>query len=151
MRNDKVSPIYLFNNSGQFVYQSQNDGNTWTKLNPTAFPCIEISELRVSRYSSPHAIVYACLYNNPPNANKLRVYDAGFWTERSTGFPSNYNVRNVGQHPTNNNIAYAVMNGFAPQKIFKSTNRGFNWTNITGDLPNVPCADIVPQPTDNNK
>jgi hypothetical protein len=43
------------------------------------------------------------------------------------------------------------MNGFsAGQKIFKTTNRGESWTNITGNLPDLPLADIVAHPTNSN-
>lgn len=151
IRNDKVDPVYLYNNSGPYVYESQNYGSSWTKLNTTPFPCLEISNMSVSIYSNPSAVIYACLENNPPTANKLMVYDNIGWYESSTGFPSGNNVRKVSPHPVNNNIAYALMNGFsAGQKIFKTTNRGENWTNITGNLPDLPLADIVAHPTNSN-
>jgi photosystem II stability/assembly factor-like uncharacterized protein len=151
IRNDQVGPVYLFNNSGPYVYTSTNYGDQWTKLNATAFPTSEVYNMTVSRYTSPSAVVYACLPSTT-TTTKLRVYDSGTWYERSTGFPSSVWVHAVKPHPTNSNIAYAVMNSFsAGQKVFKTTNRGQVWTNITGDLPDIPLADIVPHPTDNNK
>jgi hypothetical protein len=44
------------------------------------------------------------------------------------------------------------MGGFTPgQKVFKTTDRGVNWTNISGDLPNVPMADLVVHPDDDGR
>ena len=152
IRNDKVAPVYLFNNSGQFVYKSTNYGTNWTKLNASAFPCTEILNLNVSRFTTGGSVVYASLNNSPVTANKLRVYDNGTWYERSTGFPAGNLVRGVSPHQTNSNIAYAIINGFsAGNKIFKTTNRGQAWTNISGNLPDVACTDVVPHPTDDNK
>jgi hypothetical protein len=37
------------------------------------------------------------------------------------------------------------------QKVYKTNNRGINWVDITGNLPNVPMADLIAHPTDNNK
>jgi len=152
IRNDKVPPIYLFNNSGPYVYQSTNSGDTWTKLNTTAFPGSEIYNMTVSRYATGGAVVYACLNTTSPAGQQLRVYDNGTWYERSTGFPTSVNVRGVAPHPINANKAYALMQGFvAGQKVFKTTNRGVTWTNITGNLPNVAVGDLVAHPTDDNK
>ena len=150
IRNDKVDPVYLYNNAGAYVYQSTNYGTTWTKLNSTAFP-VDVYNLNVSRYASPLAVIYAPL-SSTTTGQRLRVYDASAWTERSTGFPSGVQVQTVAQHPSNTNYAYALMNGLgSTQKVFRTTNRGVTWTDITGNLPNVPMTDLIPHPTDNNK
>jgi photosystem II stability/assembly factor-like uncharacterized protein len=151
IRNDRVSPVYLYNNSDAYVYESTNYGNSWFAINSPAFPTSTISNIRTSVYSPGGAVVYACLPSTSPS-QKLRVFDNNVWYERSAGFPTNVSVKNVGQHPSNNNIAYALMDGLgSTQKVFKTTNRGVNWTDITGNLPNVPLADLVPHPTDDNK
>jgi hypothetical protein len=92
-------------------------------------------------------VVYACL----ASGGKLRVYDGGTWFDRSAGLGTN-TVRHVEPHMTNISTGYALMNGLtAGQKIYKTTNRGVNWTNISGDMPNVPMSAMIPHPTDNNK
>ena len=145
IRHDQVPPVYIYNNSGPYVYRSVNYGDLWTKYNPSAFPCTSIRDIEVSKYISPGSVVYACLNNSQPNSNKLRVYDNGTWYERSTGFHSSALVRTVACAPNSRNIAYALMNGTNTpgQKIFYTASRGITWTNITGDLPNVPLGDLV--------
>lgn len=60
-------------------------------------------------------------------------------------------MRSVSQHPTDNNTAYALMNGLGTtSKVFKTGNRGQSWQDITGDLPNVPMGDLVPNPTNSS-
>ncbi|MBL7796213.1 MAG: hypothetical protein JNJ90_06900, partial [Saprospiraceae bacterium] len=45
--------------------------------------------------------------------------------------PSNFNVSDIAAHPTNENIVYAT----AGRNVYKSTNKGVTWTDITGNLP----------------
>jgi hypothetical protein len=153
IRNDKVYPVYLFNYSGKFVYRATGGyGSTWSKLNPNAFP-EDVGNMSVSRFASPSATVYACLAPNTPVAGtKLRVYDGTSFSERSAGLPANNNVRYVAPHPTSPNIAYALINGWgAGERVYKTTNKGINWTNVTGNLPNIPVSSLIAHPTDNNK
>ncbi|HEY3250015.1 MAG TPA: T9SS type A sorting domain-containing protein [Ignavibacteria bacterium] len=155
MRGDKNVPPTLYTNSGPYVYFSTNFGNNWQKLNNIPFSASTLLNFTVSKYSgSTGAAVYACLNQNPPSSiNKLKVYDNGTWYERSAGFPYNQNVRVAAVHQQNPNLAYALINGVGTpgQKIYKTTNRGINWANISGDIPDVPMGDLVPHPTDNNK
>ena len=73
------------------------------------------------------------------NLNKLKVYDDGTWYERSSGLPKDMYIKAVAISSKNNNTAYALMSGpgSAADKIFKTTDRGKNWKNITGNLPDV--------------
>jgi photosystem II stability/assembly factor-like uncharacterized protein len=157
IHSDKSPPIYLYTNGGPHMFKSTNEGGSWTQMNATAFPSPYILNFSVSKYvSTIGSVIYACLEDMPENGNHsgklLRVYDNGTWYERSSGLPqSGAWVRSVAIHPTDVNTAYALMNGFSGQKIFKTTNRGVSWTNITGDLPNIPVSDLIPHPTDNNK
>jgi len=149
MRSDRTFPIKLYTNADSYVYRSTNDGDSWTKLNPIPFP-VNLRNLNVSKYVSPGAIVYASL-SSSVSGQRLRVYEGGNFFERSSGIPSGLQIRGVATHITNTSTAYALINGFSEgEKIFKTTNRGVNWTNITGNLPDVPMADLIPHPTNNN-
>jgi hypothetical protein len=143
-----LSKVYV--HGGGFVYVSTNKGDDWSKLNPVEFNAASILNLNVTR---TQGVVYVCLNADPASStNKMKVYDGGVWYERSSGLPANSNIRMVTVHQNNDNIAYAVVNGLGPagQKLFKTTNRGVNWVNISGDIPNIPLSDVVTHPSSQN-
>jgi len=147
-RNNQASPTTWFFNNGGFVYFSDGNAN-WVKLNTTAFGN-NILNLNVAKKTSGGDVIYACL--DATSGTILQVYDGGTWYDRSAGLPAGASVRSVSQHPTDNNTAYALMNGLGTtSKVFKTGNRGQSWVDITGDLPNVPMGDLVPNPTDPNR
>ncbi len=156
MTSDQTQPLYLYTNAGSFIFKSTNEGTLWTQMNTPAFPGIGIFNFTVSKYiTNTGSLIYASLMDTPESGNHsgklLRVFDNGTWYERSSGLPvQGAWVRNVSIHPNNVAVAYAVMNGFNGQKVFKTSNRGVNWVNISGDLPNIPVSDIIPHPSDNN-
>ena len=45
-------------------------------------------------------------------------------------------------HPTNPSEVYIAYSGYQSGKVYKSTDSGANWTNITGSLPNIPTHQI---------
>lgn len=150
IRIRKSNPYDLYNNTGQFVYQSNDQGNTWTKLGGTAMPTDELLEITVAPWGVTDN-VYACLEHRPPGAdhsgNLLRVYESGSWNERSTGLPSFNWVRKVVPNPYKPNHIYAIINGFlAGHKLYFSQDNGQNWTNISGDFPNANMSDIIVHP-----
>ena len=149
MRSDRTHPIKLYTNGGGYVYESIDTGESWSKLNLTPFPAT-ITDLGVSKYLFPKAIIYATL-NSAGFGSKIRVYDGGSFSERSSGIPSGLKVRQVVPHQVNTNTAYALINGFsAGNKVFKTTNRGLSWSNISGNLPDVPVGGLVPHRLLNN-
>lgn len=149
IRSDRNTPLTLYHSSGSFVYSSTNRGDNWIKMNNTGFPA-EIRSLDVTKYSPGGTVIYATL-SSDNSGQKLRVYDGGSFVERSSGLPANKYVRSVATHINNNTTAYALINGFSEgEKIYRTTNKGVNWINITGDLPDVPLGDMLPHPTNNN-
>lgn len=45
--------------------------------------------------------------------------------------------------PANNQIAYAVRDRFDGGHVFRTTNGGQSWTDISGNLPNLPTNTIA--------
>ena len=151
IRDDYVNPVYVFTSSDNFVYYSSNYGDVWAKLNTTAFPA-PVNEMEVGRYNPPHAIVYVSLNSNVAGM-KLRVYEEPNWYERSGGLPAAAYVGRVVTFPFDTSLAWALMLGFNTpgEKVYRTTNRGQTWTNISGNLPNVALTDLVPYPIDTNR
>ena len=131
------------------MYETRNFGATWEKLNPSGFPA-NVHELTASIYTFPTAVLYAC---SPTfGAGRLHVYDQQNWHDRGGSFPSGVYVRKVAPHHSDPNKAYAIMNGMGTpgQKLYRTTNRGQTWTNITGNMPDQPLSDLVVHPTNDN-
>ncbi len=61
------------------------------------------------------------------------------WVDLTSLLPSTGGVVDMECHPTNPDIVYISQNN----KIFKSTDRGLTWENITGTLPNVTWSSIA--------
>ena len=72
------------------------------------------------------------------------------WT--STGSLDGNPVNTIAISPNNCDIVYVgtTPRYNPPTKIFKTTNGGANWTNVTGNLPDRYPMDIAINPVDNN-
>jgi len=86
-----------------------------------------------------------------PNNPEVKVSTNGgvHWTEdlspNISGEPRW--ISKVGTHPSNPNTMYIVRSGLSENnKIYKTTDLGDTWINISGDLPNLPCWDLFVDP-----
>lgn len=68
------------------------------------------------------------------------------WTDITAGLPVRY-VTDVVTDKRNPNIAYVTLSGFNMDlnntHIFRTTNYGATWTNISGNLLNVPANSLI--------
>ncbi|MCZ6818680.1 MAG: T9SS type A sorting domain-containing protein [Calditrichaeota bacterium] len=142
VRSSNLDAEILYTNGEQFVYTSGPPYTVWQRLNTTPFPA-QVTEITVSKDNT----VYACL-NSFVTGNRLRVYTNGTWQARDNGLPVNNRIRKVVPHSVWPNRAYAIMDGLNTPgaQIFQTSNHGISWTNVTGNLPNLPVADLVTYP-----
>ena len=75
----------------------------------------------------------------------------GNWTEIDAGLPVRW-VTRVAVDPADDAIAYVTFSGYKEDEflphVFRTTNHGASWTDISGNLPDTPVNDIVPDPQD---
>ena len=62
--------------------------------------------------------------------------DGTLWADRS--IPGNPSLGDIYVNPGNPQGVFAVKNSFGGGKVFRSTNGGQNWNDITGNLPDEP-------------
>ena len=62
--------------------------------------------------------------------------DGALWADRS--IPGNPRLGDIYVNPNNPQDVFAVKNSFGGGKVFRSTNGGQNWNDITGSLPDEP-------------
>jgi photosystem II stability/assembly factor-like uncharacterized protein len=77
----------------------------------------------------------------------------GTWTHVSSGLPQRWITR-VAVDPADATVAYVTVSGFRwdePQPhVFRSTDFGATWTDVSGNLPEAPVNDIVVDPDDSS-
>jgi photosystem II stability/assembly factor-like uncharacterized protein len=137
------NPPVLYTNATNSVYYSPSSYTSWTLMNTFSGT---VTNLIVPNTSSDR--LFVCVGGG---AQKLMYYYSSTWHDVSAGLLTTGRVRSVQSHYYGfiyGTYTYAVMNGLlAGQKIYRTTDAGVSWTNVSGDLPNVPLADVVIHPT----
>ena len=123
------------------IYRTTNAAFNWTAISP------DLTNGNQARLGTVTTIAVAPTNSNviiagTDDANVWITSNNGTnWTKVSTGLPYRWITR-VAIDPTNENIAYATFNGLKwvdPQPhVFRTTNKGANWTDISGNLPDAP-------------
>lgn len=107
----------------------------------------------------PRFHTISCLSESPSLADKLlagtsdgnvwRRDPVGGWVNITTGLPERY-VTSVHGSPTLPNRIFTTHSGFRDNEyiphIHRSDNNGQTWTDISGDLPQIPVNDLLVLP-----
>ena len=168
---DRISPNRLLvgtmTRSGiGIVYESFNGGDSWINLtanfpyDPVNNPLDNVVAVGVAGFQGVFVAdpAFPLIGDIKPSeydrdtiyiTDGTRVYltkDHGqSWVDRSPaggGGP----IVDLKVDPRNRDTLYIVRGGFGGPKVLVSTNAGRTWTNITGNLPNVPTWKIVVDP-----
>ncbi|MBW6461249.1 MAG: T9SS type A sorting domain-containing protein, partial [Bacteroidales bacterium] len=91
------------------------------------------------------------VYIGTDDGNVWRTSNGGAnWTWLSESLPDRW-VTRVAADPMNHNIVYVTFSGYRYDSylphIFRSTDAGGTWNDITGILPDMPVNDIIPDPS----
>jgi photosystem II stability/assembly factor-like uncharacterized protein len=80
-------------------------------------------------------------------ANIFRTTDGMNWTNVSNGNVPNRYPTDIHVNPNNSRDVYATFGGFGTGHVYRSTDAGITWVNISGNLPDLPhhCVAIDPQ------
>jgi photosystem II stability/assembly factor-like uncharacterized protein len=125
------------------VYLTTTAGNTWvpisTPFQPGWTTDAPIDSLAMTP-ADPNTI-YATA-----GGHIFVTFDQGMtWQHRDAGLQSLF--AGLAVDPANNQIAYAVSNVFSGgNEVWRTFNGGVNWTNITGNLPDLPAWTIIVDP-----
>jgi hypothetical protein len=92
------------------------------------------------------------IYTGSDDGNVYVTTDGGGnWTEIDAGLPVRW-VTRVAVDPGDDAVAYVTFSGYKEDDflphVFRTTNHGGSWTDISGNLPQAPVNDIVPDPDD---
>jgi photosystem II stability/assembly factor-like uncharacterized protein len=146
MHPDDPSTLYF----GTYrVWKSNNKGDTWLPVSPDLTAGINqyfytITSIAISTMD-PSIVVAGS------GDGKLHVSadDGLTWQDRSAGLPQRWITR-VATDPFQAQTIYATLSGFRWDEplphVFRSTDLGITWTDITANLPEFPVNDIVIDP-----
>jgi hypothetical protein len=137
-----------------FVYQTTNGAGLWTAISPDFTSGTgNLNALAVSPVSSNTVYAGANGSNGPlvyVSTNALSGTGATWSNITDSFFPNRY-LNVIAASPSSSTTAYIGLSGFTGfgdnlGHIFMTTNGGSSWSDISGDLPNVPVNDISVDP-----
>ncbi len=121
---------YTVFTAGRNLFKSTDNGDTWaqlTELSGQKIQSIEISE-------SNNQVIYLVFENS------IKMSSDGGVTWVNRGNPGPYITSLVISKYNSNDIWVTCgrYDGTVARRVFKSTNGGYSWSNISGTLPNMP-------------
>jgi photosystem II stability/assembly factor-like uncharacterized protein len=133
------------------VWRTTNSAGNWSAISDdltgdgTGSNGAKISTVVVAKGNSN--VIYAGCTNG-----RVQVTTDGGsnWNLRTSGLPAAYCTR-IATDPNNPATAFATFSGFSSgNKVFKTTNFGVSWANISSNLPNIPISCIAVMPSNVN-
>ncbi len=135
------------------VYQSVDGGNTWSIISSdlTSGPPAFLTTLAVAP-SDPATVYAGSSDGHIAKTITAKSGASGGWSDLSNGsiLPRRW-VTQIAIDPKTATTAYATFSGFSGftdqvGHVFMTNNGGASWTDISGNLPNIPVNDIVVDP-----
>jgi photosystem II stability/assembly factor-like uncharacterized protein len=134
------------------VYRTLDRGDAWTPISPDLSKGQGyVSAITVA--PSDGNVIYA---GTSDGNIQVTRNGGGNWSNLTKAPLPNRFVSRLAVDRTNADLVYAVFNGFAthtpgqPGHVFKSSNGGQSWQDISGNLPDVPTLSIILDPNHAN-
>jgi photosystem II stability/assembly factor-like uncharacterized protein len=152
---DPNNPAVLYFGTNH-VYKTTNHAANWTSISPDLSNGVPsgnlvygtVTTIAVS-LSDPNVI-----YAGTDDGNIWVTLNGGIsWTKVSDSLPVFW-VTRVAVDPDNAMVAYAALSGYRNDEylphIFRTTDAGNTWSDISSDIPEAPVNDIIVDPDNTN-
>jgi len=124
----------IFYTARQQVFKTTDNAASWTPISTGTSGTIREMAICKSRAQSMYASSGSVLfYSSDGGLNYKQV---------SSGMP-NRTITGVYFHPDSFRVAVVCFSGFGAGKVYKTTDEGVTWNNISGDLPDTPINDVL--------
>lgn len=151
---DPTNPDVMYYGSMR-VYRSTNGANSWTPISGdltngySGSPSFNTITTIAVATTDPNVI-----YVGTDDGNVQVTFDGGDnWHHISADLPNRWITR-VAVDPTDALIAYVTLSGFRWEEeiphVFRTTDGGNSWTNISGNLPEAPVNVLIIDPENTN-
>ena len=142
---DPDTPTTLYAATKDGVYKSTDSGGTWTKTS-MGITMLDTKSLAIDPTDSQ--VIYVGTKNG-----LFRTTDGGAnWTARDTGITPNSKggkeINAITINSSNPAILYAATGGPGAAGLFKSENRGLDWTEKSTGMTNKDVRAVVMDPAD---
>jgi len=132
------------------IYQTTNSATSWKAISPdlTNGPAFWGVVTAIAVAPSNSQVVYAATGDGNVQVTANAGHGAAAtWTKVASGLPPRVATA-LAVHPTTPSTAYVTFSGFTGfgdslGHVFMTANRGANWTDISGNLPNTPVNTIA--------
>ena len=148
---DPANPQRLYLGTHR-VYRSTNGAASWTAISPDLTDGSGGGNLVFGTMTTLAVAPSApgTVYAGSDDGNvHLTTNDGGSWTEIDAGLPLRW-VTRVAVDPQNPSTAYVTFSGYKQDDflphVFRTTNFGGTWTDISSNLPEAPVNDLVVDP-----
>ncbi len=147
---DPVTPSTLYFGTTR-VYQSKNSAGLWFPISPDLTGGSQFDDVTVITVSPADSnIVYAGTSNGRVEVTTNALSASPSWSNHTPNLPNRF-VTGIAAEAADPMTAYAALSGIpgqedTPGHIFKTTNAGGSWTDISGNLPNTPVNWLVADP-----
>jgi len=147
---DPVDPEVIYGATNR-LWRSTDGAQTWTPsaVIPTSTTAF-ITQMAIARSDT------AIMYTVASDGTVSRGGTGGFATISAAPLPNRF-ATSVVVHPTDPNTAYVGFSGFndatpsTPGHVYKTTNGGDSWTNVSSNLPDVPVNAVALRPDQPNE
>lgn len=160
-RNNWNTPVILSPFDSQIVYygsnklyQSTNRAVNWNAISDDLTDGLHPSGSLSFGTLTAIAASYLNLntiYTGSDDGNVNVTFDGGTtWENISNGLPDRY-ITSLAINPEDDQTLYVTLSGFSnldyTPHVFKTTDGGQNWNDISSNLPNIPANDIIIVPS----
>lgn len=132
------------------IWKGTNHGLLWEIISPDLTMGGESGSFHTISTIAISAVDPEIIITGSDDGKVYKTTNGGSnWVDISEGLPVRW-ITSVACDPFDENTIYATISGFRWEEdlphVFRSENLGENWTDISGNLPQLPVNQILPDP-----